>query len=199
MPSLAPEDRLMTVSLKFTGYYLAAGDPRLNQPNGVSLQPGYYGSAVYTQVSTTPDMPNAMTSTGAISLPGVDPQSGYTDNCDITFVLDPTSGVVLQGASPSDPLSPVAWAKDLSTNLLTSAMICGTLVENPPGSGNYTITPNPNMSVAWSNGVQSNIMLDDDDNSGNNYYYRPAIIIPAAGDYYISLDPPITIKPGRPG
>lgn len=194
------QDRRMAVSIKFIGYYAADGDPRLTRPDGTKLPAGYYGSATYTQLPTLtlPDMPNAIDSDGTINLPGVEPNSGWNEACDIVFVIDGSSGVRLKDADPNAPLSPVTWAHELSNDLAKSAMLCGTRIESPPGSGFYNIIPNPLMTTSWTSSDKIGIMLDDSDPSGNTYYYRPAIIIPAAGDYYISIDPGITIRPPKP-
>lgn len=170
-----PQDRSLAILCTFTGAYDANG------PNGA----GYYGAMTYSLTGSNPPGAGAIVaSDGAISIAdwaNPDP-SVWSNVVDITFAL--AGGCTLQDGTRTS----ITWSPHMNNDPAGQpAMLLMDTVTGGPA-------PTSDVEASWVPGSNQTLILVDDKNEDENYYFRPAIIIPAAGSYYISCDPPIVNK-----
>lgn len=76
---------------------------------------------------------------------------------------------------------------------------CQTMNQNSQSSAVYVTDANGNattqITASWNDTGQTQILLDDQDKDSNSYIFKPAIVLPWANNYFISLDP--VIRNGR--
>lgn len=149
-------------------------------------------TVVFTQnAGAPPEMMGRVGSDGSINLTNMPHNPAYSDNVDVTIMLD-TSQLVTQDGS-----QPVAgrWAQAneySGTGPVTGfGWFCGT-----DANGNYTsATPITIPGMAFIRANDLELLLDDDTpDNAPAYAYALGLVLPAYSNYYITIDPRITNK-----
>lgn len=174
-----PQDRTLSVQMTFQGYYDANG------PAG----PGYYGNVGYANVGTSPTLPAGLqlvAADGTIAIgawANPDPAI-WNDTVDITFTL--AGQCTLQDGQ----VVPVVWSPNMNNDPDGQpAMLLMETDRVTPASASE-------VEASWVTGTGNTQILVNDKDETKDYYFRPAIIIPAANNYYISCDPPLVNRRG---
>jgi hypothetical protein len=185
LDAITKPDRTLVISCKPTLIWTSATPPY-----------SIGASATYTYVSTgsNPDMTGRVHADGDIILHPLPQPQDFTNNVDITMMLDAT-GLV----DPAGNAVRGRWA--LSTEYSGTGPVTGfawfCAVQNV-SRGQYDKTPIDvdGMSVARIGDTQ--ILIDDNTpgNSSNDYAYCLGLVLPDYGNYYITLDPIVTGKGG---
>lgn len=171
-----PQDRALSILCTFSGSYNANG------PKG----PGYYGAMTYSLVGANPPVsdPAVVAPAGGIYIdkwPNPDP-AVWSDIVDITFSL--AGNCTLRDGT----VVPVVWSPNMNNDPNGQpAMLLTDLDSGQPA-------PTSDAEARWVAGSNQTQILVDDKNEEKNFYFRPAIIVPAANNYYISCDPPLVNK-----
>ncbi|WP_033375952.1 hypothetical protein [Porphyrobacter sp. AAP82] len=145
----------------------------------------------FAQTNGVPDPMNGRVgSDGSINLTALPHDDSYSDNIDITIMLD-TSRMVDQNGNP------VAgrWAQPgefSGTGPVTGyGWFCGT-----DANGNYSAAvPITVPDMTFVRVSDSELVIDDDTpDDAPGYAYAMGLVLPNYGNYYITLDPRITTK-----
>jgi hypothetical protein len=186
------KDMLLSVSCKFTGAWQDAGPGNGNRA-------GYYGTMTYTQLPNACDpvtMPAIVDhATGAISVYLIGDVNGYnTGKLDMEFSLDPSSSCTLQNGT----VVGVTWATNMSNDpakLPAMLLLDGPPSPPPPALPTNLLSPSK-ADASWKSNSNKTVIKVNDKDESANYYFRPAVVVPDAGDYYISCDPPLLNRRG---
>ncbi|NNF93350.1 MAG: hypothetical protein HKM91_01965 [Altererythrobacter sp.] len=146
-------------------------------------------------------MPNAVDSKGNIDLSRLPQKNRYSDNIDITFVLDPSELKDANG-NPITGSNVLRWATanegpTYVENGITKHLGYGWFCHiNSLDPFSYNTTPPitiPNMT--WLRENDTTLVLDDDTPLNSPVYaFMLAFVLPEYGNYYISVDPRIGTK-----
>lgn len=181
MTAATKQDRTLTIKCTPTLQWHSANHP----PYSIT------GSMVYEQTGSVPNMPNAVDrQSGDIDLHNMPNNSKYTDNIDITLVLDPSQIVDPEGKS-----IPARWATQGEG---TEPGMGAAWFINLPPPVNYTPITVADMTIVRNSDTQVTI---DDNTPGTpqRYAFCLGLVLPQQDNYFMAFEPIISGKGlGRP-
>jgi len=169
-----------------------------------STDPNDIGATMaFSETSSDPNMPNVVNeTTGNISISGMPANSNYTENIDITLVLDPSQ----LKDSNGDPLTGdhvARWAHSDEGPTYTKADggtghlgYCWFCQITDSSTGAYAISPPIDIDdMTISRPDHLKILIDDNTPDGSpSYAFCMAFVLEGFDNYYISIDPIISSK-----
>lgn len=167
--------------------------------------PNIGATMAFADTASDPNMPGAVNSvTGDIDISNMPKNTKYTDNIDITLLLD-TSNLKDANGNPltGDPVA--RWAHSDEGPTYTDAKgktqhlgYCWFCQITDLQKRQYIISPPIDIAkMSISRPDHLNVLIDDNTADGSPAYaFCMAFVLPGYDDYYISIDPLISSKSG---